>query len=195
MRKTWIILGLVTAALAFAATGGASNGYNGKFGPYNVVTDDHGSCGTTWAVDTEKRTFKVKQRRDGSFTLIRRDRGTFLTTGGTSPGACETKRPHGHTVLAGKHGKFHGWLRGTVTGGTFNPNAVCPADCGFTDVFIATFFGANATFSCFEDSRDCQFAFEYNAPHQGLRWHHWLDKGRGAGSMLHERFKRDIANA
>jgi hypothetical protein len=197
MRRSWIILGLLTGALAFAATGLANNGHgnphNGKFGPYNVVTDDHGSCGNAWATDTEKRTFKVKRNRDGSFTLIRRDRGRFLTNDGQSPGACETRRPHGQTVTAGKHGKFHGWLRGTITGGTFDPNATCPADCGFTDVWIATFFGPDATFSCFVDSPDCHFAFAYSAPHQGLRWHHWYDKGRGAGTLLHERFHGDIA--
>jgi hypothetical protein len=199
MRKSVIILGLLAGALAFAATGLANTGHgsphNGKFGPYTVVNDDDGSCSNPWAADTEKRTFKVKQNRDGSFTLIRRSRGRFVTYAGASPGACETKGPHGHTVLAGKHGKFHGYLRGTITGGTFNPNATCPADCGFTDVWIATFFGPNATFSCFSDSSDCQFDFEYSARHQGLRWHHWSDKGRGAGTLLHERFHGDIANA
>jgi hypothetical protein len=201
MRKRWIIPGLLAGALAFVATGLANNGHghghgnphNGKFGPYDVVTDDHGSCGNAWAVDTEKRWFKVKRNRNGTYQLIRRDRGRFLTNEGQSPGACETSR-HGETVAAGKHGKFHGYLRGTITGGTFNPNATCPADCGFTDVWIATFFGPDATFSCFEDSRACRFDFEYSAPHQGLRWHHWSDKGRGAGALLHERFHGDIAN-
>ncbi|TML55016.1 MAG: hypothetical protein E6G15_04600 [Actinobacteria bacterium] len=198
MRRSWIILGLLSGALAFAATGLANNGHsspqNGKFGPYTVVTDDPGSCGNTWATDTEKRTFKIKRNRDGSYNLIRRDHGTFLTKDGQSPGACETRRPHGQAVTAGKHGKFHGWLRGTITGGTFDPTATCPADCGFTAVWIATFFGPNATFSCSADSTDCQFAFAYSAPHQGLRWHHWYDKGRGAGTLLHERFHGDIAN-
>ena len=119
MRRSWIILGLLSGALAFAATGLANNGHsspqNGKFGPYTVVTDDPGSCGNTWATDTEKRTFKIKRNRDGSYNLIRRDHGTFLTKDGQSPGACETRRPHGQAVTAGKHGKFHGWLRGTIT--------------------------------------------------------------------------------
>jgi hypothetical protein len=200
MRKRWIIPGLLAAAFALAATGLANNGgghgnpHHNKFGPYDVVTDDHGSCGNAWAVDTEKRIFKVKRNRDGTFRLTRRDRGTFLTNEGQSPGACETRGPHGQIVSAGKHGRFHGFLRGTITGGTFDPHATCPADCGFTDVFIATFFGPNATFSCFEDSADCSFYFQYSAAHQGLRWHHWTDSGHGAGSMLHERFHGDIAD-
>jgi hypothetical protein len=202
--KRWLIPGLLVAAFALAATGLADPGHgkgkgkphaHGKFGPYDVVTDDHGSCGNPWAVDTEKRTFQVKKYKDGSYRLTRRDRGTFVTTAGQSPGACETKGRHGSTILPAKTGKFHGFLRGTITGGTFNPSAVCPADCGFTDVWITTFFGAGAQFSCNTDSRDCKFAFEYSAPRQGLLYHHWADTGRGAGTFLKERFRGDIASS
>jgi hypothetical protein len=160
-----------------------------------VVTDDHGSCGNVWAVDTEKRSFKVKRNSDGSYRLTRTDRGTFVTSAGQSPGACETKGKHGATVLAGIKGKFHGYLRGNITGGTFNPNATCPADCGFTDVWIATFFGPSATFSCNTDSAKCSFNYQYHARHQGLKFHHWYDLGKGAGTLLKERFHGDIANA
>ena len=51
MQKRWIVPGLLAAAFAFAATGlanngnGHGNGHGKKFGPYGVVTDDHGSCG------------------------------------------------------------------------------------------------------------------------------------------------------
>ena len=199
MQKRWIIPGLLAATFAFAATGLANNSHgNGghhslKFGPYDVVTDDPGSCGNTWAVLTEKRVYKVKRNRDGTFRLTRRDHGTFLTNDGQSPGACETRGHHGATVPAGKTGHFRGYLIGTVSGGTFDPNATCPADCGFTDVFIATFFGPNATFSCFTDSSNCKFNFQYHAPRQGLKFHYWYDKGKGAGTLLHEHFRGDIA--
>ena len=207
MKKRWILPGLLVAAFALAATGLADPGHgkgkgqghgknHNKFGPYDVVTDDNGTCGNPWAVDTEKRTFTVKRNRDGSYRVTRTDRGTFLTNAGPSPGACETKGKHGSTVLAGIKGNFHGYLRGTVTGGTFNPNATCPADCGFTDVWIATFFGPSATFSCFGNSADCKFDFKYDAKKkQGLKFHHWSDSGKGAGTMLKERFRGDIANA
>ena len=56
-----------------------------------------------------------------------------------------------------------------------------------------TFFGPSATFSCFTDSSDCKFNYQYHAPHQGLRYHHWYDKGKGAGTFLHEKFRGDIA--
>jgi hypothetical protein len=202
MQKRWIIPGLLATALALAATSAATpghgqgkgKGHNKKFGPYAVVTDDHGSCGNKWATDTEKRSFKVRHNQDGSFTVTRYDRGTFLTDAGQSPGACETKGKHGATVPAGVHGKFHGYLRGRVTGGTFDPKATCPADCGFTDVWIATFFGPSATFSCFVDSHACQFSFKYHASHQALKFHNWYDKGKGAGTFLKERFHGDIAS-
>lgn len=220
MKKRWIVPGLLVAAFALAATGladpghgkgkgqghgkdhaksqgkghGKGKGQTMKFGPYDVVTDDHGSCGNTWAVDTVKRTFKVRQTKDGSFTLTRTDRGTFVTSAGQSPGACETKGKHGSTVAADVKGRFHGFLRGKVSGGTFDPNATCPADCGFTDVWIATFFGPSATFSCFGDSADCKFDFQYHARHQDLKFHHWYDKGKGAGTFLKERFHGDIAS-
>jgi hypothetical protein len=201
MKKRWILPGLLVAAFALATVGLADPGHGkglgkkGKFGPYDVVTDDHGSCGNVWAVDTEKRTFKVKRNRNGSYRVTRVDRGTFVTTAGQSPGACETKGKHGSTVLAGMTGKFRGYLRGTITGGTFNPNATCPADCGFTDVWIATFFGPSAQFSCFDNSRDCKFDYHYHAARgQALKYRNWYDKGKGAGTFLKERFRGDIAN-
>jgi hypothetical protein len=197
MKKRWILPGLLGLADPGHGKGkGPGHGKNhNKFGPYDVVTDDNGTCGNAWAVDTEKRTFTVKRNRDGSYRVTRNDRGTFLTNAGQSPGACEKNGKHGATVLAGIQGKFHGYLRGTITGGTFNPNATCPADCGFTDVWIATFFGPSATFSCNVNSSDCKFDFQYTAKHQGLKFHHWYDKGKGAGTFLQERFHGDIANA
>src|SRR5437868_10771103 len=103
MKKTWIIPGLLAAALARAATSAATpgpghgkgKGHTKKFGPYSVVTDDHSSCGNVWAADTENRRFLVKKNHNGTYRLIRRDRGTFLTAAGQSPGACETKGKHG----------------------------------------------------------------------------------------------------
>ena len=207
MKKRWIVPTLFVAALAFTATGvaggpGHGNGkgkgkaHHGKFGPYDVVTDDNGSCGSPWAVDTVKRTFKVRHNNDGSYTLTRYDRGTFLTNAAQSPGACNPKGKHGATVNAGVKGKLKGYLRGRITGGTFDPNASCTAaDCGTTSVWIAAFFGPSATFSCFENSKACQFGFQYHARHQGLKFHHWYDVGKGSGTFLKERFHGDIANA
>jgi hypothetical protein len=209
MKKTISLVVLGIAAMTLAASGAAADpghdhgkghhhGHKGhakknRF-TYTVTTTDNGSCGNPWATDTVKRTFTVKKNKNGTYRLLRRDRGTFVTTGPASPGACETSGKHGTVVHAGAKGKLHGYLVGTVSGGTFNPNATCAADCGFTDVFIATFFGPAAQYSCFTDSKDCRFDFEYTAPRQGLRYHHWSDKGKGAGTMLDERFRGDIAD-
>jgi hypothetical protein len=100
------------------------------------------------------------------------------------------------TVRPGVHGKVVGFLRGTVTGGTYNPNATCTGPtCGFTDVFITTFFGPTATFSCFMSSPDCKFNYNYTAPRQKLLFRHWQNRGKGAGTFLKEHFHGDIADA
>ena len=177
------------------------------YGPYTVTSTDNGCSGTPWASDTLTRTFVVKRAKgtksaDGTTTspnwrIWRYDRGTFTTTAGTSPGNCASNTsPHGTTVSAGKTGKVHGYLAGVVTGGTYNPGATCTGDtCGSTDVFIATHFGSSAQFTCFTDSTQCKFDFEYTAPGQHLAYHHWSDKGTGAGSSLNETFAGDIADA
>jgi hypothetical protein len=202
MKRLSMLIVLLLAGLALTATAGANQGHKGKGKArgkhtFVVTTTDNGSCGTPWATDTVRRTYIVKPNGDGTYTLTRRDRGTFVTLGGVSPGACDTTGRHGHTVRPGVHGKFGGFLRGTVSGGTYNPNAVCTGpDCGFTDVFLATFFGPGAMFSCFENSTDCKFNFNYTAArHQHLLFRHWQDKGKGAGTFLNEQFHGDIADA
>jgi hypothetical protein len=191
---------LAAAALATPGTGKKASSKSPKAHHAKLTfvynTTDNGSCGGPWADDTVTRTFVVKANGDGSYTLTRRDRGRFTTLAGVSPGACETTGHHGQTVRAGVTGKLVGFLRGTVTGGTFDPHAQCGNECGATDVFLTTFFGPNATFSCFGNSSDCKFNFSYTASHhQALMRRHWQDKGKGAGTMLHEKFHGDIADA
>lgn len=198
------ILVLFAAAAAFAASGLADPGDGGKGKKqgknkftFTLTTDDNGSCSTKWAEDVMRRTYSVKDNGNGTFTLRRTDRGTFTTIAGKSPGACDTTGKHGQTVRAGIKGKFGGYLVGTVTATSFNKNATCVAAC-FTEEFLATFF-TGATFSCFTDSADCKFNFNYTAKAAGqntpkLKYRHWQDKGKGAGSMLKEEFIGDIAN-
>ena len=205
MRRFVIPLVLLAGAMALTATGLADPGDEGKGKKqgknrftFTITTEDNGSCGTPWAMDVLRRTYSVKQNKDGTFTLRRTDRGTFTTLAGKSPGACDPTGKHGQTVRAGIKGKMQGYLVGTVKASSFNKNATCVAAC-FTDTFLATFFSSDAEFSCFTNSSDCKFNFNYTAPAKQqnipkLKYRHWQNKGKGAGTMLKEEFIGDIAN-
>jgi hypothetical protein len=207
MKRFSMPLVVLAGALALAATGLADPGDKGKGKKqgknrfaFVVVSPDNGSCSQPWANDTINRTYSVKDRGDGTFTLRRQDRGTFLTTGPVSPGKCNPKGKHGSVVGPGYTGKLTGYLVGTVKASSFNPKATCAAPC-FTDTFLASFFSADAQFSCFTNSTDCKFNFNYTSPAKQtatlskLKYRHWQDKGKGAGTMLKEEFRGDIANS
>jgi hypothetical protein len=198
MKRLLTTAVLLAAALALAAAGLADPGGKGK-GKKNghnrfsalVTVDDHGSCGNAWATDTSMRTWSVKKNNDGTFRVARKDKGTFLTKAGQSPGACDTTGKHGHLVNVGIKGKFRGYLSGTVTG-TFNPNATCDAVCiGDTTKFITAFF-PGGTFTCLKGFAGCKFNFEYSSPNKSLVFHHWQDKGTNG---VTEQFTGDIANS
>jgi len=206
MRRLQTLGALIVGALTLTAVGLADPGDHGKSAKqgkakfsFTMANTDNGSCSTPWANLLETRTYSVKDNGDGTFTLTRRDKGSFTTSGGTSPGACDTTGRHGHTVKAGVKGMFVGYLVGTVTATSFNPNATCApgADCSSREGFIAAHFSADAKYSCDQNSPDCAFNFNYTAPgkNQHLEFRHWQDKGKGAGTMLHEEFIGDIANA
>jgi hypothetical protein len=207
MKRFIVLPVLLAAALALAATGLADPGDTGKGKKqgknkfsFVVVSPDNGSCGQPWATDTINRTYSVKDNGNGTFTLRRQDRGTFVTTGPVSPGKCDTKGKHGSVVGHGYTGKLTGFLVGTVKASSFNPKATCTAPC-FTDTFVTTFFSPGAEFSCFTNSTDCKFNFNYTSKAKQtaslpkLRYRHWQDKGKGAGTLLKEEFIGDIANS
>jgi hypothetical protein len=207
MKRFSTVFVLLAAALALAATGLADPGDKGKGKKqgknrftFVVTSPDNGSCGQPWATDTIHRTYSVKDKGNGTFTLRRSDRGTFVTTGPVSPGKCNPKGKHGSVVGPGYTGKLTGYIVGTVTASSFNPNATCAAPC-FTDAFIAAFFSSGAQFSCFTNSADCKFNFNYTSKAKQasnlakLKYRHWQDKGKGAGTMLKEVFTGDIANS
>jgi hypothetical protein len=193
---------LAAASLADPGKGkgndkGKGHGDQGRL-TMNVVTSDHGTCQqNVWATDTLERSYTVKKNNDGSYRVSRKDKGSFVTTGPASPGACETGSKHGHVLTAGYTGKVHGYLNGTVTGGTFNPNGTCTAECSATD-FIAAFFTPGAQFTCNNGYAGCKFDYEYTAQKHTkqltarLAYHHWEDKGvDGATEVL----KGDIATS
>jgi hypothetical protein len=200
MKRVLTYVVLAAGALALATAGladpggkgkGKNNGHNARFSAQITVTD-HGSCGNAWATDMSKRTWSVKPSGNGTFRVTRRDKGTFVTLAGQSPGACDPTGKHGKLVNAAVHGKFRGYLSGTVSGGTFNPKATCDAACiGDTSAFIAAFF-PGGTFTCLQGYAGCKFNFEYASAAKSLRFHHWQDKGTNGVS---EQFTGDIANS
>jgi len=200
MRRTAILFVLLAGVLTLAASGFADPGGKGKgkksgHNRYSatIVVPDNGTCGNAWATDTSTRTWSIKANKDGTFRVGRKDKGSFETLAGRSPGACDTTGKHGEHVNAAIKGKFHGYLRGTVSGGTFNSSAVCSAACiGDTPVFISTVFGPGAKFTCSLGYAGCKFNFEYSSPDKSLKFHHWQDKGTNGVS---EQFTGDIASS
>jgi hypothetical protein len=200
MKRLLTTAVLLAAALALAAAGladpggkgkGKNKGHNSRFSA-QITVPDHGTCHNVWATDTSKRTWSIKPNGNGTFRVGRQDKGTFVTLMGQSPGACDTTGKHGHLVNAAVHGKFRGYLRGTVSGGTFNPNATCNAACvGDTAAFIAAYF-PGGTFTCSLGYAGCKFNFEYSSPDKSLAFHHWQDKGTNG---VTEQFTGDIANS
>ena len=212
MSKLRMVPVLALAALAFTTVAFAADGHGDKgkkpsprqaaFGPYDYTSLDNGSCSNIngsgavpWAVDTIKRTWRVRRNDDGSFRVERRDRGSFVTTGPVSPGKCDTRgQQHGSVVVAGVKGKMHGSLSGTVTGGTFNANgcSAAGATCATVSGFISATFGAGASFTCANGYAGCRFDFEYSSRDGQLEYRHWQDRGTDG---VHEYFSGDIATA
>src|SRR5262245_41426513 len=185
MRRIVTTLIVFGTVLMLAAAGLADPGGKGKAKKLGhnrfaaqVEVKDSGTCGNEWATDTSMRKWSIKKNNNGTFRVERKDRGRSVTKAGQTPGAGDTTGKPGHLVTAGIQGKFRGYLRGTVSNGTFNPNAVCNAACiGDTTVFIPTVFGASAQFTCSLGFAGCKFNFEYSSPSKALKFHHWQDKG------------------
>jgi hypothetical protein len=209
MRRIAIPVLVLLTVLAFVAAAFADPGDKGKgkaqgknkFTFKLVNTDNRCDDSGEWATLNETRTYQVHDNGNGTFRLRVVDKGTFTTIAGPSPGNCpQNKTKHGHLVRAGVTGKFGGYLVGTVTATTFNKNATCVAAC-FKDEFLSAFFGVTPDkFSCNVNSTDCKFNFNYTASNRAanrprLIVRHWQDRGKGAGTMLHEVFHGDIASS
>ncbi len=186
-----LALSLVPVVALAAGTGGTD-----KFGPYPSSSPDNGTCGNQWAIDTFDRYFLVHDNGDGTFSVREEYKnGSFVTTGPVSPGACETTSHHGSVLQSGVVGHMTGFLAGTVTSSTYNPNgcSAAGADCTTTNGFLTAVFGASgpATFTCNLGYAGCKFNFEYSSGDQSLQYHHWQDK---SDNQVGEKFEGDIAN-
>ena len=149
------------------------------YGPFPSVSPDSGTCGNDWAVDVFDRDFRVQTspNPDGTYTVVEDfKKGSFVTNAGPSPGGCETNP--GGIVAAGVTGKFQGSFTIVVSNGTFNPNATCNSTaCGTTAGFVATIFGAGATFDV------PTFFFHYSAGRNGEWKNASDDRGGNHGDI------------
>ena len=183
---------LFISSLLLATSSAAAGPEDQHFGPFASTSPDNGSCGNAWATDTFDRFFDVHNNRDGSFSVREQFKnGSFVTSAGQSPGACESDPRHGTALIAGMNGSFTGYLDFTVTGGTYTPAgcSAAPAACTTTAGFVSVTY-PGGTQGC-GPTGVCKFGFEYAAGDQDLLYHHWADVSDRTGSDL---FRGDIAN-
>jgi hypothetical protein len=135
------------------------------FGPYTNPSDaDSGVCPDNntdgnpgWATDTLSYTYVVSPQSDGSFDVTKMFKGTFVTTGSSSPNDC------GVSLAAGIHGTMYGDEVFTipaqdttvpVRSAAFDPMATCTSLCTGDD-FVSAFFPG----STFPDNYSWQFDY------------------------------------
>ncbi len=179
MRRTLFLTGvliIIVGMLAFVHTASRTRaaGAIHHYGLFASTSADSGTCGNNWANDTFNRFFTVNEN-DPNTVLEEFKDGTFVTTEGASPGACQSGTNNGSTVADGIIGKFHGSFDIVVTGGAFNSNATCsPSTCNTTAGFIATVYGPSATYV----TGATFFEFHYSTGHNG-EWKNASDNRGG----------------
>lgn len=171
------IIGLLSFVLIHRAALATSGTLH--YGPFASISPDSGTCGNNWANDTFNRFFTINLTEPDTVIEDFKD-GTFVTVAGSSPGACETGTNNGNTIGAGVTGKFQGSFDIAVTGGTFNPNAVCtPTSCNTTAGFIKTVYGPSATYI----TGATYFLFNYSAGSNGQWKNASANRGGNQGDI------------
>jgi hypothetical protein len=179
MRRIAITaVSVLTAALALGANAwGTHLPATQHFGPYASNSPDSGTCGNTWANDLFNRVYAVKTvpNADGTYNVVEQfKKGTFTTLAGPSPGACDTNP--GGTLSGTVTGKMQGSFTIVVSAGAYNPSATCALPC-YTADFVATFFGASATYNV------TSYDIKYNARKHGNWKNASPDKGGNSGDI------------
>ena len=168
-----IALSLAAASPAAAATA--------RYGPIASMSPDSGTCGNYWANDTFQRVFTVNNTTaasDGSYS-VREDfvHGRFVTLAGKSPGACNSGTDNGGMVGVGVTGRMGGTFSIVVKGGTYHAIVCTQANCGTTADFIASAFGATATYDI------PSFFFRYVTRCNGVWVNASADRGGNRGDI------------
>jgi hypothetical protein len=175
-----LVVGMVAVVLTVIPGVGAGQARTRHYGPFSSTSPDSGTCGNDWAVDSFDRHFTVDTRANASgvYTVTEEFKnGTFVTYAGASPGSCQPGASAA-TLAAGVTGTMHGDFIIVVTGGSYNANAVCSSsNCGTTASFVATVFGASATYDI------PTFAFHYNAASCGDWRNASDDRGGNSGDI------------
>lgn len=146
---------------------------------FNGASQDSGTCGADWALDTYHRAFRVDDRHP-ALVLETFTKGAFTTMAGVSPGACNKPASvapgNGDVLKSGIKGLFAGYAYIAIKGGKFNPKArfswsMCDlaiqSGQGCVTAFILAVYGAGATV---DTSGKSTYAFDYFTMHNGS-WH------------------------
>jgi hypothetical protein len=143
-------LGIAFVAVIAFSIGAASPAAaaTARYGPFASTSPDSGTCGAPWAVDKFERVFTVNTTPTAGTYRVREDfiRGSFVTSGPASPGACETGTTNGGAVAPGVIGRMGGFFS-IVVKGTYDPYADCTSTCDTTAGFVKTVFGPTATYT------------------------------------------------
>jgi hypothetical protein len=176
--KRWLSLAAAVVALMATPILGTASQDSVHFGPINSGSPDSSTCGNDWANDTYKRVFdgSTTANGDGTYNVTESFiSGRFVTIAGPSPNGCDASTGTGGTIGAGVTGSFNGNFQIVITGGTFNPNATCDTGCDTTVHFVATVYGAAATYDV------PSFGFTYHANGPGLIQREWFNASADQG--------------
>jgi len=183
-----------TTAAFTPADSSSSAASTTHYGPYASSSGDSGTCGPDWATDTFNRHFTVFQNKDdGSLLVVEQFKdGSFVTTAGSSPGACNNPPTNdGGTVAAGVQGSFHGYFVIPIpTGFSKTSNSPYCDAVGMTNSGCTTTTFIDTHFTPCYGSGACSvttFFFHYAAGDQQLIAHEWQnaspDRGGNTGDI------------
>lgn len=178
VKRLFVLAAAVGAIGTLVGAALAGNGPAVKvYAPIASNSPDSGTCGNDWANDMFNRVYKARTspNADGTYSFDEEFKdGTFTTTPGASPGACETNP--GGTITSVFSGSMHGSFAVVVSGGVYNPNATCPAPC-YTSQFVAAVYGPSATYDV------PTFLFHYSAGSHGEWKNASADRGGNHGDI------------
>jgi hypothetical protein len=161
------------------------------YGPYNSNSPDSGTCGNDWATDTFDRHFTVRRNPDGTFLVVEQFKdGSFVTSAGPSPGACQAGPPSAGLVNAGVTGSMLGYFIIPLPPGEIQTSTdpSCVAGVPLAPCTTTGFINSHFTPACYSGTCPVTtFFFHYSAGDQQLIQHEWknasADRGGNSGDI------------